>query len=120
LPSDRFNPLKARLYEKPWIVDVRDPVKNPEHVLEYLARYTHRVAIANSRIRVLKDGMVTFTLRIERKANGSAHDYGCGVHPSLPASQPAQALCAHPALRVFIQSVSFNESCRYPAIDGLA
>jgi hypothetical protein len=60
--------LKARLYEKPWIVDVRDPVNNPEHVLEYLARYTHRVAIANSRIRVLKDGMVTFTLRIERKS----------------------------------------------------
>jgi hypothetical protein len=59
--------LKARLYEKPWIVDVRDPVNNPEHVLEYLARYTHRVAIANSRIRALKDGMVTFTLRIEKK-----------------------------------------------------
>jgi uncharacterized protein YbjT (DUF2867 family) len=38
-----------------------------KHVLEYLARYTHRVAIANSRIKALKDGMVTFTLRIERK-----------------------------------------------------
>ena len=49
-----FKRLKARLYEKPWIVDVRDPVKNPQHVLEYLARYTHRVAIANSRIKALK------------------------------------------------------------------
>ena len=61
LADHDFNTLKARLYEKPWIVDVRDPVNNPEHVLEYLARYTHRVAIANSRIKALKDGMVTFT-----------------------------------------------------------
>jgi hypothetical protein len=61
LADHDFNQLKARLYENPWIVDVRDPVNNPEHVLEYLARYTHRVAIANSRIRALKDGMVTFT-----------------------------------------------------------
>ncbi len=59
--------MKARLYEKPWIVDVRDPVKNPEHVLEYLARYTHRVAIANSRIKALKDGMVTFTYKNRKK-----------------------------------------------------
>ena len=47
---------------------VRDPVKCPEHVLEYLARYTHRVAIANSRIKSLKDGMVTFTAK-DRKKN---------------------------------------------------
>jgi len=67
-----FNPLKARLYEKPWIVDVRDPVNNPEHVLEYLARYTHRVAIANSRIRVLKDGMVTFSFKNRRKERTEA------------------------------------------------
>ncbi|MGD9334641.1 MAG: transposase [Desulfobacterales bacterium] len=53
--------------QKKWIVDVRDPVKNPEHVLEYLARYTHRVAIANSRIRVIKDGMVSFTAQNRKK-----------------------------------------------------
>jgi hypothetical protein len=64
--------LKARLYEKPWIVDVRDPVNNPQHVLEYLARYTHRVAIANSRIRALKDGMVTFTFKNRRKERTEA------------------------------------------------
>ena len=58
LANNEYNQLKARLYEKPWIIDVRDPVKNPQHVLEYLARYTHRVAIANSRIKALKDGMV--------------------------------------------------------------
>ncbi len=61
--ADRYKELKARLYEKNWIVDVRNPVKSPEHVLNYLARYTHRVAIANSRIVALKDGMVTFKIK---------------------------------------------------------
>ncbi len=67
IAEDEFNRLKARLYEKPWIIDVREPVKNPEHVLEYLARYTHRVAIANSRIKALEDGMVTFTYKNRKK-----------------------------------------------------
>ena len=66
--GNEYDQLKARLYEKPWIIDVREPVKRPEHVLEYLARYTHRVAIANSRIKALKDGMVTFTYK-NRKQN---------------------------------------------------
>ena len=65
--GDQYKKLKARLYEKNWIIDVRDPVKKPDHVLEYLARYTHRVAIANSRIKELKDGMVTFTYKNRKK-----------------------------------------------------
>jgi hypothetical protein len=67
IAEDEFNRLKARLYEKPWIIDVREPVKNPEHVLEYLARYTHRVAIANSRIKALEGEMVTFTYKNRKK-----------------------------------------------------
>ncbi len=62
-----YKKLKTRLYEKKWIIDVRDPVKRPEHVLEYLARYTHRVAIANSRITAFKDGMVTFKIKNRKK-----------------------------------------------------
>jgi hypothetical protein len=68
LTHDKYHQLKAQLYDKPWIVDVRDPVNNPQHVLEYLARYTHRVAIANSRIRALKDGIVTFTYKNRKKS----------------------------------------------------
>jgi len=66
--GNQYKKLKNKLYTKKWVVDVRDPVKNPEHVLEYLARYTHRVAIANSRIAALKDGMVTFNIN-NRKQN---------------------------------------------------
>jgi hypothetical protein len=65
--GNAYQNLKNKLYTKNWVVSVRDPVKSPEHVLEYLARYTHRVAIANSRIRVIKDGMVTFTAQNRKK-----------------------------------------------------
>jgi hypothetical protein len=68
LSGSEFNRLKAQLFEKTWIIDVRDPVKNPENVLKYLARYTHRVAIANSRIKAFTNGMVTFTYK-DRKKN---------------------------------------------------
>ena len=62
-----FGDFKNKLYSKSWIVSVREPVKRPEHVLEYLARYTHRVAIANSRIKKLENGMVTFTFKNRKK-----------------------------------------------------
>jgi hypothetical protein len=68
LAGHKYKKLKNTLFAKTWVVSVRDPVKRPEHVLEYLARYTHRVAIANSRINSLKDGMVTFSAK-DRKKN---------------------------------------------------
>jgi hypothetical protein len=37
--------------------------KGPEYALKYLARYTHRVAIANSRLQSIDDGQVTFTYK---------------------------------------------------------
>jgi len=67
LAGNAYKRLKNTLFTKTWVVSVRDPVKCPEHVLEYLARYTHRVAIANSRIKSLKDAMVTFTAKNRKK-----------------------------------------------------
>jgi len=68
LSTKAFKKLKNTLFEKKWVISVREPVKRPEYVLEYLARYTHRVAIANTRIKALKDGMVSFTAK-DRKQN---------------------------------------------------
>jgi hypothetical protein len=48
------------LHRHTWIVDVRKPFGGPEHVLHYLARYTHRVAISNHRLIGMEDGNVTF------------------------------------------------------------
>ena len=65
--GNAYGRLKNTLYKKNWVVSVRDPVKRSEQVLEYLARYTHRVAIANSRIKKLEDGMVSFTIKNRKK-----------------------------------------------------
>jgi len=62
-----YQALKHTLFAKNWVVSVRHPVKDPQQVLDYLARYTHRVAIANSRITSLQDGMVTFTAKNRKK-----------------------------------------------------
>jgi len=48
------------LYAKDWVVYAKRPFGGPEQVLKYLARYTHRVAISNSRLLKLEDGRVTF------------------------------------------------------------
>jgi len=39
---------------------MKPAIERPEYVLEYLGRYTHRVAISNNRIMSLEDGLVTF------------------------------------------------------------
>jgi hypothetical protein len=50
----------APLFRQDWVVYAKRPFGGPEHVLHYLARYTHRVAISNHRIVNLADGKVTF------------------------------------------------------------
>lgn len=44
-----------------WVVYAKQPFGGPEQVLAYLSRYTHRVAIANSRLIPLADGKVSFS-----------------------------------------------------------
>ncbi|MGH7103934.1 MAG: IS91 family transposase [Acetobacteraceae bacterium] len=44
-----------------WVVYAKRPFAGPEQVLAYLGRYTHRVAIANTRLTRLQDGQVSFT-----------------------------------------------------------
>ena len=48
------------LFRHDWVVYAKPPFGGPEHVLHYLARYTHRVAISNHRIVNVADGKVTF------------------------------------------------------------
>ena len=63
-----YESFKNKLYTHKWVVSVRKPIKQPYRVLEYIARYTHRVAIANSRIKSLDNGKVTFNTK-DRKKN---------------------------------------------------
>ena len=50
-----------------WVVYSKPPFAGPEQVLGYLGRYTHRVAIANSRLVGLDDGQVSFTWKDYRQ-----------------------------------------------------
>jgi len=52
--------LLAALRDKEWVVYAKEPIEDSRHVLQYLARYTHRVAISNHRLVSLEDGQVTF------------------------------------------------------------
>ncbi len=55
-----------RLYKKSWVVYSKAPFAGPAKLLDYLSRYTHRVAIHNSRIKKCENGQVTFTYRDRR------------------------------------------------------
>jgi hypothetical protein len=50
----------APLEKKKWVVYAKAPFGGPQHVLEYLGRYTHRVAISNGRLLALENGHVSF------------------------------------------------------------
>jgi hypothetical protein len=55
-----FHAFLRQLFRHDWVVYAKRPFGGPEYVLQYLARYTHRVAISNHRIVNFADGKVTF------------------------------------------------------------
>jgi hypothetical protein len=54
---------------KDWVVYSQPPFGGAAQVLEYLSRYTHRVALSNGRLRAIADGRVTFSYRDRRDPN---------------------------------------------------
>jgi len=55
-----FAALLRSLSDIEWVVFAKPPFAGPKQVLDYLARYTHRVALSNDRIEQVADGKVTF------------------------------------------------------------
>ena len=55
-----FAAYLAPLHDADWVVDARPPFAGPRQVLAYLSRYTHRVAISNSRLVACDGTTVTF------------------------------------------------------------
>jgi len=51
------------LFRKDWVVYAKPPFGGPDYVLQYLGRYTHRVAISNHRLVSFAEGKVTFRWR---------------------------------------------------------
>jgi hypothetical protein len=59
--------LRKSLFEKNWIVYAKRPFGSPKSVVEYLGRYTHKIAISNHRILNVTDETVTFSYKDYRQ-----------------------------------------------------
>jgi hypothetical protein len=59
--ADAFAAYLAPAAQAEWVVYAKPPFGGAQHVLDYLARYTHRVAISNNRLLSFNDDRVTFT-----------------------------------------------------------
>ena len=64
-----FKLLIDALRKKSWVVYAKKPFGSPVHVLDYLGRYTHRVALSNDRILSAHNGEVTFSYRDRKNEN---------------------------------------------------
>jgi len=68
-----FAAYLAPLRKIKWVTYAKPPFAGPEAVLAYLSRYTHRVAISNSRLIALDDKKVTFKWKDYRAKDGDLH-----------------------------------------------
>lgn len=55
--------LRRKLYDLNWVVYAKQPFKNAEGVLEYLGRYSHKIAISNHRLKSISAGKVSFSYK---------------------------------------------------------
>jgi len=62
------NEIKASR-QKSWVVYAKKPFGSPQTVLDYLGRYTHRVALSNERILSVQNGQVTLSYRDRKDGN---------------------------------------------------
>ena len=58
--QNKFASVISKVARKSWVVYVKKPFRRVDHVMAYLGRYTHRVAIANSRLVNVSEDAVTF------------------------------------------------------------
>jgi len=74
-----FGKLVRSLSKANWIAYAKRPFAGPQQVLDYLGRYTHRVAISNNRIVSIDNGNVTFTYR-DREGNNEIREMTLDAH----------------------------------------
>lgn len=69
LDGSEFRQVIDSEYKKKWVVYCKKPFGNATHVLKYLGRYTHRVAISNHRIRKIEGRQIFFEWRDYKDSN---------------------------------------------------
>lgn len=96
-----FRSWLRTLYRQDWVVYAKPPFGGPKHVLQYLARYTHRVAISNHRLVSFVENQVTFRWK----------DYAHGNKPrlmTLPAEEFLRRFLLHTLPRGFVRIRCFG------------
>jgi hypothetical protein len=96
-----------RVGKSEWCVYAKAPFAGPTQVLDYVGRYTHRVAISNNRLLAIEDDQGSF--RLEGLPGRAAEDHGAfgrRVYPPLPDSRASARFPAHPLLRLSQQQAS--------------
>jgi hypothetical protein len=73
--DDHFRRLVDQLYDCDWVVYCKEPFGGPEHVFQYLGRYTHRVAISNQRLISLERDAVHFATKDGNTATLPAEEF---------------------------------------------
>ena len=63
LAPEHYQPIRHKLWAKKWVVYAKRPFGSSKSVIEYLGRYTHKIAISNHRIKAIDDNTVTFTYK---------------------------------------------------------
>lgn len=71
--SNEFQRLVDLLYKKEWIPHIKETFKGAKNVIEYLGRYTHRIAISNSRIVSIRDTGITFSVKDYKKQGAKSY-----------------------------------------------
>jgi hypothetical protein len=111
-PEAAFRVFLRSLYRQTWVVYAKPPFGSPAHVLQYLARYTHRVAISNHRLVDVTDDTVSFRWKDYR--------HGSQVRTlSLPSEEFLRRFLLHvlPKRFVGIRYFGFLASrCRTPQL----
>jgi hypothetical protein len=105
-----FAPHVSALRNVEWNVYAKRPFGGPQPVLEYLGLYTHRVAIANSRLVACEDGNVCFRWKDYRANNKSK----VRIHASLPPARAAKRVSPHSPLRLPGERLPHRQACRHP------
>jgi len=96
-----FSSLIAQVRQKRWVVYAKPPFGGPEKVLDYLGRYTHRVAISNNRILNVENGSVTFAFH--DRADGNKRKT-----MTLPAEEFIRRFLLHSLPSAFIRIRHFG------------
>jgi hypothetical protein len=89
-------PLRRKLYNMNWVVYAKQPFGGPKQVIEYIGRYSHKIAISNHRIKNVGDGKVSFTYK----------DYAAGGVQklmTLEATEFLRRFCMHILPKRFVK-----------------